>query len=131
MKLKPKYLGRLTKEQWLALHRACFTESAKKIASVEFWDNGKGADVTFLEKWDDDTEEALLLNTDYRYMDFDPPIADDVWDGVDRFERGKRFFKFMFEAFGEEYIIDYIQYRTGVNVSICKDVLNNVKLHSR
>lgn len=75
MKIKPKYLSRLTKKQWLALHRACFTELAEKVASVKFWDDG--------------SEEALLLDTNYRYMDFDPPVADDVWDGVDRFERGK------------------------------------------
>ncbi|WP_418565578.1 hypothetical protein [Pyramidobacter piscolens] len=45
MKLKPKYLSRLTKKQWLALHRACFTEPVREVADVEFWDNGKGADI--------------------------------------------------------------------------------------
>lgn len=117
MKIKPKYLSRLTKKQWLALHRACFTELAEKVASVEFWDNGKGADVTFLEKWDDGSEEALLLDTDYRYMDFDPPIADDVWDGVDSFERRKRFFAFMIKAFGKEYICDFVKSKTEIDVS--------------
>lgn len=116
MKLKPKYLSWLTKKQWLALHGICFTESVKKLVSVEFWDNGKGADVTFLEKWGDGSEEALLLDTNYRYMEFDPPLAEDTWDGVDSFERGKRFFKFMLETFGKEYVVDYMQYRTGVDV---------------
>lgn len=116
MKLKPKYLSQLTRDQWLALHRACFTESVIEIADVEFWDNGKGANVAFLEKWDDDNEDALLLDMDYRYMNFDPPLAEDTWDGVDSFERGKHFFKFMLETFGKEYIIDYMQYRTGVDV---------------
>ncbi|WP_352402798.1 hypothetical protein [Pyramidobacter sp.] len=116
MKLKPKYLGRLTRKQWLALHRACFTESVREVADVEFWDNGKGANVAFLEKWDDDNEDALLLDTNYRYMEFDPPLAVDVWDGEDSFEKGKCFFKFMLDTFGKEYVVDYMQYRTGVDV---------------
>ena len=117
MKLKPKYLSQLTRDQWLALHRACFTESVKKLVSIEFWDNGKGADVTFLEDdWDDGEGGTLSLDTNYRYMEFDPPLAEDTWDGVDSFERGKHFFKFMLETFGKEYIIDYMQYRTGVGV---------------
>lgn len=113
MKLKPKYLSRLTRKQWLALHRACFTESVREVADVEFWDNG--ADVVFLEIWNK-TDKTLLLDTAYRYMEFDPPIADNVWDGEDSFERGKRFFKFMLETFGREYVVDYMQYRTGVDV---------------
>lgn len=117
MKLKSKYLSRLTKKQWLALHRACFTEFVEKIVSIEFWDNGKGADVTFLEdNWDDGEGGTLSLDANYRYIEFDPPLAEDTWNGVDSFERGKHFFKFMLETFGKEYIIDYMQYRTGVDV---------------
>lgn len=36
MKLKSKYLSRLTKKQWLALHRACFTEFVEKLYLLSF-----------------------------------------------------------------------------------------------
>ena len=73
--------------------------------------------MTFLEDdWDDGEGGTLSLDANYRYIEFDPPLAEDTWDGVDSFERGKHFFKFMLETFGKEYIIDYMQYRTGVDV---------------
>lgn len=106
--MEGKYISKLSDEDLLDLHKFAIDSSAHRIHSRK--NTRSGHYVCFIEE--------KCFETNYRYIDFEPPASYDAMGDTNR-ERIK-FFKWMTNHFGKEYLKDYLVHK-GFNRD-CIDV---------
>lgn len=103
-----KYLSQLTEADWLAMHKEVFGITAKEC-DYEY-DDDDGFYVTFLEK-----EGRRDVEERYHYYEYVRPQAlDSYFHNMDEITR--RYFRYMAQRFGQEYINDFFKWKTEVNI---------------
>lgn len=102
-----KWLKRLSKREFLELHKKCFTDQAIKMTDRD----DENGEYVFLEDGWETCDGVSKLETGYSYSDFNAPYTFDV-DG-DFGEVAKNFFEFMFNRFGLPYVIEFVSQKTG------------------
>ena len=112
-----KYVDKLEAKDWLALYKVMipYGEVGDEVRIVKN-EELDYVEVTFKEDWTNENGTDLL-DTRYRFWDYDPPECLDcsLHDEVKENMKGG-FFSYMMDTFGMEYVEDFILKYSNVKI---------------
>ena len=114
-----KWFKKLTKKEILEMHAYVINGKIDKKCQINKKD---GICIFFEGGWGDgwDDKKYTYLPTSYEYEDFSVKPRDTYGGEEDMQER---YFKWMTEHFGKEYLLDFLYYKTGIETSFFKKYL--------
>lgn len=106
------FILQLTDEELLELHKVCFCDDLEPHVDKCINYDDQMVDLTFYENWPEENGDAAYVPTEYSYDDFGIPRDLETWGENERL--AQKFYWWMANRFGKEYLVELLSSTTGI-----------------